>query len=275
MKKRLIEYNLPLADISEASASERRDGHPSTLHVWWARRPLAASRATAFAALVNDPGSDNSDDRDYLLELIKKIIPWETVSNGDTKVLEEARQLILNQFGYSPKILDPFSGGGAIPLETLRLGCETFANDYNPVAVLLEKATIEWPQKYGMEIELQQESVKSNQKDPEQLSLENKIVKTNILVHLVDKWARTIFDQTKTEIEQFYPKDKDGSEPFVYLWARTIICNNPNCQASIPLIPQFWIANKNKKKIAYQFILNHDKKTMKFEILESEKLKML
>ena len=156
MKKRLIEYDLPLAEISEQSAREKniRHGHPSTLHIWWARRPLASSRATAFAALIDDPGPDNPQQREYLPDLVKRITPWEAVKNGNSADIEEARQLIAKQYGRPPRVLDPFSGGGSIPLEALRLGCETYANDYNPVAVFIEKATLEWPQKFGIEVEL-------------------------------------------------------------------------------------------------------------------------
>jgi putative DNA methylase len=152
MQKRLIEHDLPLADISEASAREKniRHGHPSTLHIWWARRPLAASRATAFAALIDDPGPDEPEKRAELQQLLKEITPWEAVKSGNNAAIEKARQMIRQQYGYAPKVLDPFAGGGSIPLEALRLGCETYANDYNPVAVFIEKATLEWPQKFGV-----------------------------------------------------------------------------------------------------------------------------
>ena len=122
MKKRLIEYNLPLADISEASAREKnvRHGHPSTLHIWWARRPLASSRATAFAALIDDPGPDHPEEREGLLELVKRITPWEAVKDGNSEDIERARELILKQYGRPPRVLDPFASGGSIPLEALR-----------------------------------------------------------------------------------------------------------------------------------------------------------
>ena len=126
----------------------------SHLHIWWARRPLASSQATAFAALIDDPGPDHPEERDYLLDLIKRITPWEAVKDGNSADIEEARQLILKQYGRPPRVLDPFAGGGSIPLEALRLGCETYASDYNPVAVFIEKATLEWPQKFGVEVEL-------------------------------------------------------------------------------------------------------------------------
>src|SRR5574341_628168 len=154
MKKRFIEYDMPLAEISEESAREKniRHGHPSTLHIWWARRPLASSRATNFAALIDLP--DDPVKREEIKELIKKISPWEEVSKGNSENIEKARALLKEQWGDKPpRIIDPFSGGGSIPLEALRLGCETYANDLNPVAVFIEKATLEFPQKFGVMID--------------------------------------------------------------------------------------------------------------------------
>jgi len=144
MARRLIEHRLPLKEISEASAQEKsiRHGHISTLHIWWARRPLAASRAAVFATLVPDT------EENY--ELVKKIVPWEAVKDGNSKDILEARRRVLEAHGGTPpRVLDPFAGGGAIPLEALRLGCETHALDLNPVAYLILKATLEYPQRFG------------------------------------------------------------------------------------------------------------------------------
>jgi adenine-specific DNA methylase len=147
MQKRFIEYDLPLAEISEQSAREKNihHGHPSTLHIWWARRPLASSRATAFAALIDDPGPDHPQEREAIRKLIEEITPWEAVKDGNSPAIERAQEMIRQQYDRSPRVLDPFAGGGSIPLEALRLGCETYASDYNPVAVFIEKATLEWP----------------------------------------------------------------------------------------------------------------------------------
>jgi adenine-specific DNA methylase len=271
MTKRLIEYDLPLAEISEESAREKniRHGHPSTLHIWWARRPLASSRATAFAALIDDPGPDHPEEREYLLDLVKRITPWEAVEKGNSKDIEEARQLVHNQYGRAPRVLDPFAGGGSIPLEALRLGCETYASDYNPVAVFIEKATLEWPQKFGIETELPREMVEELV-DVQQLALGEKAdaVKVNLLAFLVEKWANIILGEARAKIGQFYPHDSDGWIPAGYLWARTIPCQNPSCSAEIPLIRQYWLANKNDKKVAYRPIVDVDKKTVEFEIVD-------
>lgn len=308
MQKRLIEYDLPLADISEHSAREKniRHGHPSTLHIWWARRPLASSRATAFAALIDDPGEDNPAQRDYLLDLVKRITPWEAVKDSPSAGagyadIEEARRLIAEQYGRPPRVLDPFSGGGSIPLEALRLGCETYANDYNPVAVFIEKATLEWPQKFGIEVELPAEETDQVAPSGKQLSLTGKEPmtndqgqKVNLLAFLVEKWANIILEEARAEIGRFYPEGEGGWIPVGYLWARTIPCQNPACQspsgggAEIPLVKQFWLAKKDNKKIAYRPVVvkstdyadyteknkksapSVDNKTVVFELLETE-----
>ena len=296
MKKRLIEHNIPLAEISEESAREKniRHGHPCTLHIWWARRPLAASRATAFAALINDPGPDEpapegsgfETQREYLQDLIKRITPWEAVKNGNSEAIEEARRLVLEQYGQPPKVLDPFAGGGSIPLEALRLGCETYASDYNPVAVFIEKATLEWPQKFGIEVELPKEMVAGASEEPDKpkqmaFGEGGETVKVNFLAYLVEKWANIILEEAREEIGQFYPHEsadglvgarevehQDGWIPVGYLWARTIPCQNPSCGAEIPLIKQFWLAKKKNKKIAYRPVVDYENKKVEFEILE-------
>jgi adenine-specific DNA methylase len=290
--RKLIEYNLPLAEISEASAREKyiRHGHPSTLHIWWARRPLASSRATAFAALIDDPGEDHPKQREKLMELIKEITPWEAVKNGNSEAVEQARELILEQYDEPPRVLDPFAGGGSIPLEALRLGCETYASDYNPVAVFIEKATLEWPQKFGVEVELPREMVEGDDGEPDQLAFDETedtvprmgTVRVNLLAYLVEKWANIILEEASEEIGQFYPsesaeglvgkrelKEEDGWIPVGYLWARTIPCQNPTCGAQIPLIKQFWLARKKDKRIAYRPVVDKENKKVDFELLEN------
>jgi putative DNA methylase len=186
MLKRLIEVALPLKEVSEQSAREKsiRHGHISTLHIWWARRPLAACRAVVFASLIPDPDDPqcpesfrslvnevlnenqykpkNGDGctvedtpRNRCLEYIKHLVRWE--NSNKQHYIEPARKLIVaahkilnpNAEGDAPKVLDPFTGGGAIPLEALRLGCEAHAIDLNPVAHLIELCTLVYPQKYG------------------------------------------------------------------------------------------------------------------------------
>ena len=148
MKKRFIEETFPVKEVSAEASREKniRHGHISTLHIWWARRPLAASRATAYAALT--PPSKDIDEWSQKRDFISNLSKWENSLNPS--LIERARKEILEaNGGVPPKVLDPFGGGGAIPLEALRLGCETYSNDLNPVAVLIQKCTLEYPQKYG------------------------------------------------------------------------------------------------------------------------------
>jgi len=170
-RKKLIEVALPLEAINQASAREKsiRHGHPSTLHLWWARRPLAACRAVIFTSLVDDPddphappefveacrrlprgknAAANDTPRQRLFDFIEKLVQWE--STTDEAVLETARELIrLCTDGNPPPLLDPFAGGGSIPLEAQRLGLEAHASDLNPVAVMINKALIEIPPRFA------------------------------------------------------------------------------------------------------------------------------
>jgi putative DNA methylase len=157
-KKKLIEVAIPLEKINEASAREKsiRHGHPSTLHLWWARRPLAACRAVLFAQLVDDPSSHPEKfptpeaieaERKRLFGIIEELVIWENSTNEE--VLEKARAEILKSCGGElPPVYDPFSGGGSIPLEAQRLGLPAYGSDLNPVAVMIGKAMIEIPPKF-------------------------------------------------------------------------------------------------------------------------------
>lgn len=158
-RRKLIEVTLPLEAINAASAREKsiRHGHPSTLHLWWARRPLAACRAVLFASLVDDPSARpdlfpteaaQHDERERLSNLIEQLVQWE--NSNDAELLAEARVEIAKSCdGQPPPVLDPFAGGGSIPLEAQRLGLEAHASDLNPVAVLINKALIEIPPRFA------------------------------------------------------------------------------------------------------------------------------
>jgi len=257
MDKRFIEESFPVKEVSKESAREKniRHGHISTLHIWWARRPLASSRATSYAALIPVPKSQEEWDkkRQFIIELSK----WENSLNPH--IIDRARKDILDaNGGKAPKVLDPFSGGGAIPLEALRLGCETYASEYNPVAILILKCTLEYPQKYGK---------------PKEVKKDWGLLKTddrkNPLVEDVRKWGNWVLDEAKKDIERFYPKDKDGSIPVGYIWARTIPCQKPDCGAEIPLMRQFWLAKKENKKVALKPFVKNGK--VDFEIVGQDK----
>jgi len=309
-KPRLIEVAFPIRKVSEESVREKniRHGHISTLHIWWARRPLAASRATALAALL----PDDPARREELLALVRDISPWEVVSvgsqaihrrsregraiNGSTTnnvnpLIEKARALIREAYGgRAPRVLDCFAGGGSIPLEALRLGCETYALDYNPVAVLINKAVLEYPQKFGKpqtvtvgseavgseaiyrreaEAIYRREAVGSEAIYRRELPLETERT-VNPLLEAVKYWGNWVLEEARKELEQFYPKDPDGSIPVGYIWARTLPCQNPTCGAEIPLMRQTWLAKKDKKKIALKLIPNKKARRVDARIVEDD-----
>ena len=250
--KRFIEESFPLKEVSTESAREKniRHGHISTLHIWWARRPLASSRATSYAALIPAPKSveEWNKKKQFIIELSK----WENSLN--LHLIEKAKRDILEANNGRPlKVLDPFAGGGAIPLEALRVGCETYAGEYNPVAVLILKCTLEYPQKYGKSKKI---NVKSGIIETER--------EINPLLEDVKKWGNWVLKEAKKEIGKFYPKD-NGNIPVGYIWARTIPCQNPSCNAEIPLMRQFWLAKKSNKKIALKPFVNNGR--VEFEIV--------
>ena len=234
--RRFIEESFPVKEVSVESAKEKniRHGHISTLHTWWARRPLASSRATNYAALI--PTAKNVDEWNKTRQFIIDFSKWGNSLNQS--MIQKAREDILKaNGGKPPKVLDPFAGGGAIPLEAMRLGCETYASDYYPVAVLILKCTLEYPQKFGKASKI---------KDNDWTGAEKTI---NPLIEDVKKWGNWVLNEAKKEIGRFYPAEADGSIPVCYIWARTIPCQNPTCGAEIPLMRQFWLAKKDKKNV--------------------------
>src|SRR5213078_1677420 len=169
-RKKLIEVALPLKAINEASVREKsiRHGHPSTLHLWWSRKPLATCRAVLFASLVDDPSAhpeefpteqDQDRERLRLFQLMEQLITWENSNNQE--LLAKARiEILKSTDGNPPAVYDPFCGGGSIPLEAQRLGLEAHASDLNPVAVLITKAMIEIPPKFAGQAPVNPESRK-------------------------------------------------------------------------------------------------------------------
>ena len=253
VKRKLIEVALPLEAINRESAREKatRQGHPSTLHLWWARRPLAACRAVLFAQLVDDPSSrpdlyptdaEQTAKRKDLFALIERLVVWENIH--DEGLLAEARQeILLSTGGQPPAILDPFAGGGSIPLEAQRLGLEARASDLNPVAVLINKALIEIPPKWADQPPVSPGSAESR--------LGAWIGTTGLAadIRLYGLWMR---DQLERAIGQIYSPAllPDGSCPSViaWIWARTVACPNPACGIRMPLVRSFWLAKKKGRE---------------------------
>jgi len=242
-QKSFIEVTFPIKEVSEESAREKniRHGHISTLHIWWARRPLASSRATTYAALIPYPSTEKEAKK--RAEFIVSLSKWENSLKED--LIIKAREDILEaNGGKTLRVLDPFAGGGSIPLECLRLGLETHAVEYNPVAVLILKCILEYPQKYGRQ-----------NRDKRAYRLFELEKEESPLIADVRRWGEWVLEKAREEIGRFYPADEDGSIPVGYIWARTIPCQNPSCGAEIPLMRQFWLAKKENKMISlYPFV---------------------
>jgi putative DNA methylase len=278
-RKKLIEVSIPLEAINAASAREKsiRHGHPSTLHLWWARRPLAACRAVLFAQLVDDPSSwpkrfrteEKQDaERKRLHKVIERLVPWEASNNAE--ILNEARWEIARSVAWglgeepppigdgkaildylqakAPPVYDPFSGGGSIPLEAQRLGLRAYGSDLNPVAVLIGKALVEIPPKFAGKPPVNPKAraeIKRgrwNGKGAQGLAED---------VRYYGQWMR---DEAEKRIGHLYPKAKlpDGSEATViaWLWARTVRSPDPAAKgAMVPLVSSFMLSTKEGKKV--------------------------
>jgi len=292
--KRLIEVDLPIKRISAHARREKsiRHGHISTLHIWWARRPLASCRAVICAALWPDPADDLCPEsfrhearkqieiwsrdhlgllsqesyphfvqiqqrpqaiqdnmllRQLLLDFIADFANWD---NSTVKeYLETSRSLTQAAHeglggtpGTRPLVVDPFAGGGAIPLEALRVGADAFASDLNPVPVLLNKVVLEYIPKYGKR-----------------------------LADEIRKWGDWIKKKAEKELSEFYPKDLDGATPIAYVWARTIHCEGPGCGAEVPLIRSLWLAKRPNRSIALQLMARPRAKCVEFQIIVKQR----
>ncbi len=300
--KRLIEVDLPIKRISAHARREKsiRHGHISTLHIWWARRPLAACRAVICAALWPDPAdadcppafreaaakiildfagkittdtklaNDHCSPENYkawsklvaqpstlnsqptelrtaLLDFIADFANWDNSTvreylDASRALTQAAHEALGGAPGTRPLVVDPFAGGGSIPLEALRVGADAFASDLNPVPVLLNKVVLEYIPKYGQR-----------------------------LADEVRKWGEWIKREAEKELAEFYPKDADGATPIAYLWARTVQCEGPGCGAEVPLIRSLWLAKKAKRPAALQLVPDKKATRVDFKIIVKQR----
>jgi len=252
VKKKLIETSLPLEAINAASAREKsiRHGHPSTLHLYWSRKPLATARAVLFAQLVDDPASrpeefptvESQDaERARLHALMEKLIIWE--NSNDEKLLEQAREEIRkSNNGKLPAVVDPFAGGGSIPLEAQRLGLESHASDLNPLAVLINKALIEIPPKFAGWSPV----------FPGVAEEQSSWLRAEGLAADVQHYGQWLRDEAEKRIGHLYPKvtAPGGTEHTViaWKWARTVISPNPANPIETPLVNSWWLSKKKGKE---------------------------
>jgi putative DNA methylase len=274
VKRKLIEVALPLEAINRESAREKsiRHGHPSTLHLWWARRPLAACRAILFASLVDDPSShperfptedDQEAERQHLFRIIEELVRWENTTNET--VLDAARAEIMRSCdGNPPPVYDPFCGGGSIPLEAQRLGLEAHGSDLNPVAVLITKALIEIPPKFAGQPPVHPDGGRlatGAWKGAQGLADD---------VRYYGKWMR---DEAERRIGHLYPKvalppEHGGGEATViaWIWARTVRSPNPAWDGPMPLVRSFALSTKKGKETWVQPVAERENRRIRFEI---------
>lgn len=268
-KKKLIEVALPLEAINAESAREKsiRHGHPSTLHLWWARRPLAAARAVIWASLVDDPSSHPEEfpteeaqnkERKRLFGILERLVKWEN-SNNEQILAEAKAEIMKSTNGNPPPLLDPFAGGGTIPLEAQRLGLEAHASDLNPVAVMINKAMIEIPPKFSGQPPVNPESRRrlgGMWKGAQGLAED---------VRYYGEWMK---QKAWERIGHLYPKVKDenGQEHTViaWIWTRTVKCPNPACGCEMPLASSFELSKKKGREAYIQPII--EGKSIRYEV---------
>ena len=304
--KRLIEVDLPIRRVSARASKEKsaRPGHISTLHIWWARRPLAACRAVICATLWLDPVDPlcpplfreaafrimrtfakeamtshiikdemlseytlgrliaiNQDNTSFitnnpnahsilqqmLLDFIADFAGWDASSNPiflktARALTEEAHKALGGESGTRQIVVDPFAGGGAIPLEALRIGGDVIASDLNPLAVLLNKVVVEYVPRYGQH-----------------------------LTKEVQKWGEWVKKRAHKELQDFYPNDHDGMVPIAYLWSRTISCEGPGCGVEIPILRSPWLVKKGSNSRLLRIKGNRETRSVDLSISQGSK----
>jgi putative DNA methylase len=323
---RLIEDYLPIAAIRAEASREKnvRKGTISTLHLWWARRPLVACRAAVYGALVpadqwvkeihlqnppTDPakaeqfrngakrGLNRAAAAAFMTRLCKYPGDPQVIAEAQRHILEAHAERLTRETGEPvtvedieaerapwPKVLDMFAGGGAIPLEALRLGCEAYALDLNPVAHIIQLCTLVYPQKYG-----QPDPTVRGMSGPKN---EGGETTWGGLAEEVRYWGDWVLKKVKAEIGDLYPlipdptfkgkreagKDIFGKTdetrpgclvPVAYLWTRTVTCKNPTCKATVPLLRQTWLCKKKDWYVALKLVAPKGEKRVRFEVVES------
>ena len=270
-RPKLIEVALPLEAIDKACVREKsiRRGHPSTLHLWWARRPLAAMRAVIWASLVDDPSGDDSltaeqqkSERRRLFRILEELLIWE--NSSDPSILRRAREEIDRSCnGLPPAIVDPFGGGGSTPLEAQRLGLTALSGDLNPVAVLIQKALVEIPPKFAGCAPVHPELQRQNYGWSGVSGLAEDIA-------AYGTWMR---DEAWYRIGHLYPQatDQEGAEltAIAWLWVRTIPSPDPAWNGQVPLVKTWELKRRpNKPRVWFEPVVDRTRQEISFRIRE-------
>lgn len=269
-RKKLIEVALPLQAINAAAAREKSipQGHPAGLHVWWARRPLAACRAVIFASLVDDPSSrpdkfptiqEQDRERRRLFDLMEQLVQWENSLNED--VLAAARNEISRSGAGGAKIYDPFCGGGAIPIEAQRLGLHAIASDLNPVAALLTRCLADVPSRFAGRGPV------SYSRD--ELNVRGPWVRAMGLATDVETYGEELIETARKRLIDLYPTveiDGGAATVIAWLWARTVSCPNPICGATIPLVKTFALSTRQNNTWCVDVAVDHARRHTAFSV---------
>lgn len=266
--KKLIEVALPLEKINAESSREKsiRQGHPSTLHLWWARRPLAAARAVLWSSIVDDPSGhpeefpteeDQIKERERLFKILEQLVVWE--NSTDESILNAAKaEMLKSTGGKMPNLLDPFAGGGTIPVEGLRLGLDVKAHDLNPVALMINKGMTEIPSKY--------KDAQPVNPDANMLGRATGYKGASGIAEDIRYYGNVIKKNAEEKIGELYPKvtvpkDLGGGKASVvaWLWTRTVKCPNPACGCEMPLIKSFELTKKKNSVCHIEPIIENKK----------------
>lgn len=273
--KKLIEVALPLERINAHASYEKMPGigaHPRGIHLWWARRPFTVARAVIWSSIIDDPSSrpdlfpteeDQNKERERLFGILESLSNWKNSQNPE--VIKAAKKELLRATNNNmPELLDPFSGGGAIPLEALRLGINAYAHDLNPVAVLINKVMIEIPSRFMNKPPI----------NAEELLVDNTTFGIYGIAEDFRYYSKLLLKQAEKKVGNLYPDIKLTASPekeklrvIAWLWSRTIRCPNPACKCETPLFKSAYLSKK-KGRVAWvepifrnkdvSFLVHHD-----------------
>jgi putative DNA methylase len=263
-KKKLIEVALPLGAISEASSKEKsiRQGNISTMHLWWSRKPLAACKAVLFASLVDDPGNslppkEAEKERKRLFRIIEELVKWDNPK--EKEILKKVQEEIVKSTDNNPPpVLDPFCGGGSIPLAAQMIGLDSYGIDLNPVAVLISKGLVEIPPKFIRMPPINPDSQKTK--------LKGEWTGTKGLAEDIRYYGKWVREEANKKIGYMYPLGPNNETVVAWLWCRTVTCPNPACQLPVPLVSKWEVSKKENKERWVKPIIDKSKKSLHFII---------
>lgn len=272
MRKKLIEVALPLEAINRESGREKNPflkGHPRALHIWWARRPLAACRAVLFASLVDDPSSrpdlyptEEAQERARadLFDLIERMVTWESFRDPHLQrdVADALRKagVAVDKF----TVADPFCGGGSIPIEAQRLGLSAYAADLNPVPVLITRALVDIPARFKLRAPVSSRAQQLTTGHAGETA-------TSVLADDIRHYGERVVEDARRHLDPLYPSASVDSSPSAWIWTRTVVCPNPACRADSPLVRTFGLSTKKGREARAVAVVDGASRSVTFEVM--------